>query len=99
MWSHPTNQRRRKGATFRRRSGALSGGATQAAARSPIRGQRCRERAGLEVHHEHAFALGGATTVENLRLLCRAHNGFLAERDFGRAQVERMRMTAGSQRT
>jgi hypothetical protein len=54
-------------------------------------GRRCGERAGLEVHHEHAFALGGPTTLENLRLLCRAHNGLLAERDFGREHVERMK--------
>jgi 5-methylcytosine-specific restriction endonuclease McrA len=54
-------------------------------------GRRCEERAGLEIHHEHAFALGGPTTLDNLRLLCRAHNALLAERDLGRAQVERMR--------
>jgi hypothetical protein len=54
-------------------------------------GRRCCERAGLEIHHEDAYALGGASTVENLRLLCRAHNALLAERDFGRAYVERMR--------
>jgi hypothetical protein len=54
-------------------------------------GRRCRERAGLEVHHERAFALGGSTTLENLRLLCRAHNALLAERDFGRAHVELMK--------
>jgi 5-methylcytosine-specific restriction endonuclease McrA len=54
-------------------------------------GRRCDERAGLEIHHEHAFALGGSTTLENLRLLCRAHNGLLAERDFGREHVERMK--------
>jgi 5-methylcytosine-specific restriction endonuclease McrA len=52
-------------------------------------GRRCQERAGLELHHEHAFALGGPTTAENLRLVCRAHNAFLAERDFGRAHMER----------
>jgi hypothetical protein len=50
-------------------------------------GRRCSERAGLELHHEHAFALGGPTTTENLRLLCRSHNGLLAERDFGRAHM------------
>jgi hypothetical protein len=55
------------------------------------RGRRCSEQAGLEVHHEQAFALGGPTTLDNLRLLCRAHNGLLAERDFGRAHVERMK--------
>ena len=54
-------------------------------------GRRRRERAGLEIHREHAFALGGTTTVENLRLLCRAHNALLAERDFGRVHVERSR--------
>jgi len=54
-------------------------------------GRRCGERAGLEIHHEHAFALGGPTTLDNLRLLCRSHNGLLAERDFGRAHVERMK--------
>jgi hypothetical protein len=51
-------------------------------------GHRCQERGGLEIHHEQAFALGGATTFENLRLLCRAHNALHAERDFGRAHVE-----------
>jgi hypothetical protein len=51
-------------------------------------GRRCSERAGLELHHEQAFALGGPPTVENLRLLCRAHNGFFAERDFGRAHMQ-----------
>ena len=58
---------------------------------SDANGRRCRERSGLEIHHEQPFALGGATTVENLRLLCRAHNALFAERDFGRALVERMR--------
>jgi 5-methylcytosine-specific restriction endonuclease McrA len=54
-------------------------------------GRRCCERAGLEIHHEHAFALGGASTIANLRLLCRAHNTLLAERDLGRAHIERKR--------
>ena len=54
-------------------------------------GRRCRERSGLEVHHERAFARGGSATVENLRLLCRAHNALFAERDFGRAHIESMR--------
>jgi len=51
-------------------------------------GRRCSERAGLEIHHEQAFALGGLPTVENLRLLCRAHNALSAERDFGRAHIQ-----------
>ncbi len=48
------------------------------------RGQRCRETARLEFHHEQAFARGGPTTAENLALRCRAHNALAAEEDFGR---------------
>jgi hypothetical protein len=55
------------------------------------RGQRCRETAMLEYHHEHAYALGGATSVDNVTLRCRAHNALAAEQDFGREFVERMR--------
>jgi 5-methylcytosine-specific restriction endonuclease McrA len=51
-------------------------------------GRRCPSRAFLQVHHEHAYALGGPSTFENLRLLCSAHNRLLAERDFGRAHQE-----------
>jgi 5-methylcytosine-specific restriction endonuclease McrA len=54
-------------------------------------GRRCSERAGLEIHHDHAFALGGVSTLENLRLLCRSHNALYAERDFGREHMERSR--------
>jgi hypothetical protein len=48
------------------------------------RGQRCRETSLLEYHHEHAWALGGTTTIDNLTLRCRAHNALAAEQDFGR---------------
>jgi hypothetical protein len=58
------------------------------------RGRRCEELAGLELHHEHAFARGGSPTLENLRLLCRAHNTLLAERDFGRAYMRRFHRTS-----
>jgi hypothetical protein len=44
-------------------------------------------RAFLQLHHEHAFAHGGADSRENLSWLCAAHNGLLAERDFGVAHV------------
>jgi 5-methylcytosine-specific restriction endonuclease McrA len=46
-------------------------------------GRRCTEREKLEFHHEHAFAMGGAHDAANVRLLCRAHNSHLADRDFG----------------
>ncbi len=37
-------------------------------------GQRCEQRKFLEIDHIHAYAKGGANTVENLQLLCDAHN-------------------------
>jgi hypothetical protein len=51
------------------------------------RGQRCRETSLLEYHHEQAWALGGATTVDNMSLRCRAHNALAAEQDFGREHM------------
>jgi 5-methylcytosine-specific restriction endonuclease McrA len=48
------------------------------------RGQRCRERGGLEIHHLAPHARGGPATVDNLTLRCRAHNALAAEQDFGR---------------
>jgi hypothetical protein len=47
-------------------------------------GRRCSERGWLEFHHETPFALGGASTAENLTLRCKLHNAFAAEQDFGR---------------
>jgi hypothetical protein len=55
------------------------------------RGERCRETFGLEIHHRRAYALGGAATLDNLELRCRAHNTLAAEEDFGRAHMDRLR--------
>ena len=60
------------------------------------RGQRCRETSGLELHHEHAFALGGPATEANISLRCKAHNDLAAEHDFGRDFVERKKGAGGS---
>jgi 5-methylcytosine-specific restriction endonuclease McrA len=54
-------------------------------------GRRCTARDGLEFHHRHPFALGGDHSPENVSLLCRAHNGRLAEVDYGRAAMARHR--------
>lgn len=51
------------------------------------RGQRCREQAGLEFHHQHPHAHGGPPSAENLTLRCRSHNALAAEQDFGREFV------------
>lgn len=57
-------------------------------------GNRCSACEGLELHHEVPFARGGPPTVENLKLLCRQHNAYRAELDFGRAFMEQ-RIRAG----
>jgi hypothetical protein len=44
---------------------------------------RCNERGFIEFHHVVPFADGGPSTVENLQLRCRAHNGYQAEAIFG----------------
>jgi hypothetical protein len=50
-------------------------------------GRRCTERRWLELHHLRPFGVGGDHAVENIRLMCRAHNRYLAEIDFGRREV------------
>jgi 5-methylcytosine-specific restriction endonuclease McrA len=44
---------------------------------------RCSESSWLEFHHIVPFADGGASTVGNIELRCRAHNQFEAEQWFG----------------
>ncbi len=46
-------------------------------------GHRCGSRKLLEFDHVDPVARGGRATVENLRLRCRAHNQYEAERVFG----------------
>lgn len=46
-------------------------------------GRRCDARRLLEFDHVTLAARGGASTVKNLRLRCRAHNQYGAERVFG----------------
>jgi hypothetical protein len=54
-------------------------------------GRRCSARDGLEFHHRRPFALGGDHSPGNISLLCRAHNGRLAEVDYGREAMARHR--------
>jgi hypothetical protein len=46
-------------------------------------GARCNERGQLEFDHICPYGDGGETTAANIRLLCRAHNQYEAERLFG----------------
>jgi hypothetical protein len=56
------------------------------------RGRRCRAGEGLEFHHHQLpFGRGGNHSTNNIRLMCRAHNQLLAERDFGKEKMARYR--------
>src|SRR5262245_10077119 len=55
-------------------------------------GHRCAERKPLEFDHAVPVARGGRGTVENIRLRCRAHNQYEADRVFG---IEFMRGKRG----
>jgi len=46
-------------------------------------GHRCEERKWLEFDHVDPVAFGGKASVEGIRLRCRVHNQFEAERTFG----------------
>ena len=52
-------------------------------------GTRCSETCGLEFHHEVPFGQGGGSTASNVRIVCRAHNLFQAELDYGQAHMRR----------
>jgi hypothetical protein len=68
-------------------------------------GRRCTEQRQLEIDHIVPWALGGPSTVDNLRLACRGHNAQAARQAFGAAfidrRIERRRVTlrvAGEER-
>jgi len=51
-------------------------------------GRRCNARRWLELDHISPVAVGGAHTIANLRLRCRAHNQRYARLYFGAARVD-----------
>ena len=61
-------------------------------------GHRCESTRQLEIDHIQPVALGGETKPENLRLLCRAHNQYEAERLLGKEQVQARRELASRAR-
>jgi hypothetical protein len=52
-------------------------------------GERCPARGFLEVDHVQPRARGGSSKEVNLRVLCRAHNRYVAESAFGRDHIAR----------
>lgn len=57
-------------------------------------GHRCESRRFLEFDHVVPVARGGKATVEGLRLRCRTHNQYEAERAFGAGFMGRKRESA-----
>jgi 5-methylcytosine-specific restriction endonuclease McrA len=57
-------------------------------------GSRCPERRGLEFHHRHPYGRGGAHDPENVCLMCRQHNAYVAELDYGKERMEQYRRRA-----
>ncbi len=58
-------------------------------------GRRCSEREGLEFHHHKPYGRGGDHSVDNVHLVCRCHNSYLAEQDYGKDVMKRYRRSAG----
>ncbi len=51
-------------------------------------GRRCNEQGFLEFHHVVRYSEGGAASVDNIQLRCRAHNGYEFERASGRGKMQ-----------
>ena len=54
-------------------------------------GARCPERRALEFHHREPYARGGAHDADNVCLMCRQHNVYAAELDYGKQCMEKYR--------
>jgi HNH endonuclease len=54
-------------------------------------GRRCGSNRRVEFHHVVPWARGGDRSPGNIRLMCRIHNLYLAEKDYGKAVMARFR--------
>lgn len=61
-------------------------------------GHRCGSRKFIEFDHIDPVARGGKATVDRIRLRCRAHNQYEAERVFGATFMQRKREQGSEQR-
>jgi hypothetical protein len=62
-------------------------------------GRRCAARRGLEFDHVKEYARGGEATVDGIRLRCRGHNQYTAERTFGAGFMKHKREVAAAARS
>ncbi len=58
-------------------------------------GRRCTERRRLEFHHHDPFGRGGDHDPAKISLMCKAHNAYLAEREYGKDVMDRFRRSGG----
>jgi hypothetical protein len=49
--------------------------------------RRCSARDRLEFHHLYPFGMGGDHSPQGIRLMCKAHNAYIAEHDYGKATM------------
>jgi 5-methylcytosine-specific restriction endonuclease McrA len=61
-------------------------------------GRRCGSNRRLEFDHVNPVARGGGSSVDNLRLRCRAHNLYAAEQAFGAGFMQQKRAAAARQK-
>ena len=54
-------------------------------------GRRCGSHHRVEFHHVVPWARGGDRSPDNIRLMCRTHNAYLAAKDYGEAVMARFR--------
>lgn len=54
-------------------------------------GGRCPERRNLEFHHRDPYARGGTHHPDNVCLMCRQHNAYVAELDYGKERMAKHR--------
>jgi hypothetical protein len=64
-----------------------------------VQGRQCSGTTHLEFHHLYPFGLGGDHSPKNIRLMCRAHNQYLAECDFGKHVMVSHRRSGKAART
>ncbi len=64
--------------------------------KDPQTGRICGSTYQLEIDHIKPRALGGTDAKENLRVLCRQHNQFMAEKILGRERANAWRTTSSS---
>jgi len=57
-------------------------------------GRRCPQRRGLEFHHDEPYGFGGDKSTKNVWLLCRVHNRYMAEKDYGKEKMDQYRRSA-----